>query len=100
VSRIPYSPVTGPPIIRREDVGCGPPGLVLQVVVLVGITAMVAMTSETISVVAVVRASTSNGMMSVMVKAGSVMLSVMVTAAGVTIMVAEAVIVTREKRLG
>jgi hypothetical protein len=23
VSRIPYSPVTGPPIIRREDVGCG-----------------------------------------------------------------------------
>ena len=46
---------------------------------------------------AVVRVSKSNGMMSVMVKAGSVMLSVMVTAAGVTIMVAEAVIVTREK---
>jgi len=67
-------------------VGCGPPGLVLQVVVLVGMTVMVAMAVETISVVAVVRVSTSNGMMSVMVKAGSV-----------TIMVAEAVIVTREK---
>jgi hypothetical protein len=95
VSRIPYSPVTGLPIIRRENVGFGPPGLVLQVVVLVGLTVMVAMAVETISVETVVRVSTSNGMMSVVVKAGSVISSLMVTAAGVMIMVeAEAVIVT------
>jgi hypothetical protein len=50
---------------------------------------------ETISAVTVVSVSTSNGMMSVIVEAGSVIPSVMVRTAGVTIMVeAEAVIVT------
>ena len=95
VSRIPYSPVTGPPITRRENVGCGPLGLVLQVVVLVGMTVMVAMAVETILLVRVMRVSMSNGLMSVIVEAGSVISSVTLTAAGVTIMVeAEAVIVT------
>jgi hypothetical protein len=87
VSRMPCFPATGPPIIRRENVGCGPPGLVLQVAVLVEKTVMVAMAVETILVVAVVRVSTSNGMMSVIVEAGSVISSVTPTAAGVTIMV-------------
>jgi len=95
VSRIPCFPATGPPIIRRENVGCGPPGLVLQVAVLVGMTVMVAMAVETILLVRVMRVSMSNGLMSVIVEAGSVISSVTLTAAGVTIMVeAEAVIVT------
>ena len=80
---------------RMWAVGCGPPGLVLQVVVLVGMTVMVAMAVETILLVRVMRVSMSNGLMSVIVEAGSVISSVTLTAAGVTIMVeAEAVIVT------
>jgi hypothetical protein len=51
-------------------VSCIPPELVLQVVVLVEMTVMVVMAVETIPVVTMVRVSTSNGIMSIIVEAG------------------------------